>query len=57
MMPEMARRCSSRARPVREARSVGPRTARGRLPDCTEVFIDEGDADMLEALRISRRNG
>jgi mannonate dehydratase len=33
------------------------RNVRGRVPDYTEVFIDEGDTDMLEALRIYRRNG
>jgi mannonate dehydratase len=33
------------------------RNVRGRVPDYTEVFIDEGDVDMLEALRIYRRNG
>jgi mannonate dehydratase len=33
------------------------RNVRGRVPDYTEVFIDEGDVDMLEALRIYVRSG
>jgi mannonate dehydratase len=33
------------------------RNVKGRVPDYTEVFIDEGDVDMLEALRIYERNG
>jgi len=33
------------------------RNVRGQVPRYHEVFIDEGDVDMLRALRIYRRNG
>jgi mannonate dehydratase len=29
----------------------------GKVPDYAEVFVDEGDVDMLKALEIYRRNG
>jgi mannonate dehydratase len=32
------------------------RNVRGRVPHYTEVFIDEGDVDMLRVLRILKRN-
>ena len=30
---------------------------RGKVPEYHEVFVDEGDIDMIEALRIYHRNG
>lgn len=33
------------------------RNTRGALPDYTEVFIDEGDVDMVRALKVYRDNG
>lgn len=36
---------------------VHARNVRGKVPTYHEVFIDEGDIDMLRALRILRRNG
>lgn len=33
------------------------RNIEGRLPNYREVFIDEGDVDMIEVLRILHRNG
>ncbi|MEW6238144.1 MAG: mannonate dehydratase [Candidatus Omnitrophota bacterium] len=33
------------------------RNVKGKAPRYHEVFIDEGDLDMIEALRILRRNG
>jgi mannonate dehydratase len=33
------------------------RNVRGKIPRYEEVFIDEGDVDMIEALRIYHRNG
>jgi mannonate dehydratase len=33
------------------------RNVRGKVPRYTEVFIDEGDVDMLRVLRILKRNG
>ena len=33
------------------------RNVRGKAPHYHEVFVDEGDVDMLRALRIYRRNG
>jgi mannonate dehydratase len=33
------------------------RNVRGKVPHYTEVFIDEGDVDMLRVLRILKRNG
>jgi mannonate dehydratase len=32
------------------------RNVRGRVPNYEEVFIDEGDVDMLRVLRILKRN-
>ena len=33
------------------------RNVKGKAPNYREVFLDEGDADMLEALRIYRDSG
>jgi mannonate dehydratase len=33
------------------------RNVRGKVPNYNEVFIDEGDVDMIRALRIYHRNG
>jgi len=33
------------------------RNVKGRVPKYHEVFVDEGDVDMIEALRIYHRNG
>jgi len=33
------------------------RNVRGKAPDYQEMFIDDGDADMLQVLRILHRNG
>ncbi|NQT36029.1 MAG: mannonate dehydratase [Planctomycetes bacterium] len=33
------------------------RNVQGKVPDYREVFIDEGDLDMIRALRILHRNG
>jgi mannonate dehydratase len=33
------------------------RAVRGRVPNYTEVFIDEGDVDMLEAMKTYRKAG
>jgi mannonate dehydratase len=33
------------------------RNVRGKAPNYREVFLDEGDADMIDALRIYRTNG
>ena len=33
------------------------RNVRGKVPNYREVFIDEGDVDMLEALRAYRESG
>jgi mannonate dehydratase len=33
------------------------RNVRGKVPSYREVFVDEGDVDMLRALRIYRKNG
>jgi mannonate dehydratase len=33
------------------------RNVRGKVPKYHEVFVDEGDVDMIEALRIYHRNG
>ena len=33
------------------------RNVRGKVPEYHEVFVDEGDVDMVEALRIYHRNG
>jgi mannonate dehydratase len=33
------------------------RNVRGKVPNYEEVFIDEGDVDMLRVLRILKRNG
>lgn len=33
------------------------RNVRGKVPNYREVFIDEGDVDMVEVLRILHRNG
>lgn len=33
------------------------RNVKGKVPKYHEVFIDEGDVDMIKALRIYRRNG
>jgi len=33
------------------------RNVRGQVPDYREVFLDEGDVDMLRALRLYRDNG
>ena len=30
---------------------------RGKVPNYHEVFVDEGDVDMIECLRIYKRNG
>jgi mannonate dehydratase len=30
---------------------------KGKVPDYQEVFVDEGDIDMIQALRIFKRNG
>jgi mannonate dehydratase len=32
------------------------RNVRGKMPDYTEVFLDEGDVDMLRVLRILKKN-
>ena len=33
------------------------RNVRGKAPDYREMFIDDGDTDMLRVLRILHRNG
>jgi mannonate dehydratase len=33
------------------------RNVRGKVPEYHEVFVDEGDIDMIKALRIYHRNG
>lgn len=33
------------------------RNVRGKMPDYREVFLDEGDVDMLRVLRILKKNG
>ena len=33
------------------------RNVKGKVPDYHEVFVDEGDVDMIECLRIYHRNG
>jgi len=33
------------------------RNVRGKVPNYREVFLDEGDVDMLKALKIYRKNG
>jgi mannonate dehydratase len=33
------------------------RNVRGQLPEYSEVFVDEGDVDMFEVLRILHKNG
>jgi len=33
------------------------RNVRGKVPNYQEVFVDEGDIDMIKALRIFRKNG
>ncbi|MCC6790520.1 MAG: mannonate dehydratase [Thermomicrobiales bacterium] len=33
------------------------RNVKGKVPSYHEVFVDEGDVDMIECLRIYRRNG
>ena len=33
------------------------RNVRGKVPEYHEVFVDEGDVDMIKALRIYHRNG
>lgn len=33
------------------------RNVRGKVPNYHEVFVDEGDVDMIECLRIYKRNG
>lgn len=33
------------------------RNVRGKVPDYSEVFIDEGDIDILKALQIFKKNG
>jgi mannonate dehydratase len=33
------------------------RNVKGKVPNYYEVFIDEGDVDMIEVLRILKRNG
>ena len=33
------------------------RNVRGKVPEYREVFLDEGDVDMVRALRIYKRNG
>ena len=33
------------------------RNVRGQVPEYHEVFIDEGDVDMVRAMRIYKKNG
>jgi len=33
------------------------RNVRGRVPNYAEVFLDEGDLDMVKVVRILRANG
>lgn len=33
------------------------RNVKGKVPDYREVFVDEGDIDMIKALRLYRKNG
>ena len=33
------------------------RNVRGKVPEYHEVFVDEGDVDMVRALRLYHRNG
>jgi mannonate dehydratase len=33
------------------------RNVRGKVPNYREVFVDEGDVDMIRALKIYRKNG
>jgi mannonate dehydratase len=33
------------------------RNVRGKVPEYHEVFLDEGDVDMVRALRLYHRNG
>lgn len=48
------------ALPVAEASSVRMAAhpdVRGTVPNDEEVFVDEGDVDMMRALRILEKNG
>jgi mannonate dehydratase len=33
------------------------RNVRGKVPNYVEVFVDEGDVDMVRALRVLHKNG
>ena len=51
--------CEQSAQPSKQQRLgyVHFRNVRGKVPHYHEVFVDEGDVDMIQALRILRANG